>query len=428
MDKNGRFEKKDIFQGKQLLNTKLLHKNLQLKISELMQLRSKLPLVTTKLKKGKPLQIGFLGGSITFSEGYRSIITDMLQAKYPQSKISGINGGIGGTGSSFGAFRLYKDILRYKPGLIFVEFAVNDCAISPEHSLAAMEGIVRQIKEFNLEIDICFIYTINQEMKKALERGEQYWTVTTMEKIAAHYNIASINLGPEVLAQEKSGKLIFQLPRNSEAEHIARQGGKLVFSYDSVHPTLDDGHGLYSKIIMTALEQLITINVPTNPAIPINTLSAHPWTKVNIFPLKAAELSGQWNLTTPQKENFQGIENIQRLNSLWKATEAGAEIRFRFKGSGFGLLGIFGLNSGQFKVWIDGVEHSKVSLFDKYSNLYRVHYTIINDSLSDKEHEVILQLDLNPPDRSMLLENRKIDDLKKLNGLVAYIDSLLVIG
>jgi hypothetical protein len=249
-----------------------------------------------------------------------------------------------------------------------------------------------------------------------------------MEKLAGHYGIPSINLGPEVLAQEKSGRLIYRVPPNSETEHAARQAGKLVFSYDSVHPTLDDGHGLYSKIIMTALDRILFSPSESPCSIPSATLSASRWASARMMPLDAAALSKNWIKTTPLVENLSKIESIQRLPVLWKTNEPGAEIRFRFKGTGFGLFGIFGLNSGQFKVRIDGAERPNVSLFDKYGNRYRVHYVIIADSLPDMEHAVVLQLDSEPPDRGMLLPGRPIDDPAKLKGLVAYLGNLLILG
>ncbi len=402
---------------------------LQSDLSGLLNGRCGLPGFAEKLKNGGPVRIGFLGGSITLAEGYRVLVTEQLAKRYPQCQITGINGGIGGTGSRLGVFRLYDDILRHNPDLVFVEFAVNDCANTTQpQCLASMESIIRQIRQFSPDVNICFIYTINTEIRKALSEGKQPWTIQIMEKLADHYGIPSINLGPEVVRQEKSGSLVYQLPLNSEAEKQAKDAGKLVFSNDSTHPTLDDGHGLYSKIIMTALEKILSGQFEKLPEVLPEALSSTAPDNTRMVRLDAAELSSHWLETTPEKENFTRIESIKRLAKIWKTNEPGAEIRFRFKGTGFGLFGLFGLNSGQFKVWIDGVEQPELPLFDMYGNRYRVHYGIVTDSLPYGEHKVIMQLDSQPPDRSILLPSRPIDDPAKLEGLVAYLGSLLING
>ena len=38
---------------------------------------------------------------------------------------------MGGTGSDLGVFRLQHDVLRQRPDLVFIEFAVNDAGALP---------------------------------------------------------------------------------------------------------------------------------------------------------------------------------------------------------------------------------------------------------------------------------------------------------
>lgn len=389
--------------------------------------RNGLPHFFNKLKEGKDVCIGYLGGSITLAEGYRPQTAKWFQEKFPAAKISHINAGIGGTGSVLGSHRLEKDILKYNPDLVFVEFATNDCEhTKPEWCMSAMEGIVRKIWIDCPETDICFLYTINREQRTALHDGKLYWTAETMEKIADHYGIPSINLGIEVVRLEKEGNLIYRLEANSQEEKETRDAGKIVFSYDYVHPTLDNGHGLYTKIISECLEKIMDNCGPIKHAVS-DPLGNNPWMNAHLSPISKNMLNEEWKEVVPEDEGLE-CANIQRLNPLWKAEKPGAKIEFKFRGTGFGLFCIFGLNSGQFKVCIDEKSQGKIPLFDKYGNRYRVHYTMIATGLEDTEHDVVLELDSEAPDKSMLSPERPIDDPKKLEGTLAYIGGILLIG
>ena len=87
-----------------------------------------------KLEAGKEVRIGYLGGSITAQAGWRPKTLKWFQEQYPNATISEINAAIGGTGSDLGVFRLRHDVLRHKPDLLFVEFAVNDGGVSPHRT------------------------------------------------------------------------------------------------------------------------------------------------------------------------------------------------------------------------------------------------------------------------------------------------------
>lgn len=53
---------------------------------------------------------------------------------------------------------------------------------------------------------------------------------------------------------------------------------------------------------------------------------------------------------------------------------------------------------------------------------------MIATGLDDIEHDIVLELDSELPDRNALLPDRPIDNLKKLEGLVCYIGGILLIG
>ena len=85
-----------------------------------------------KLENKEEVTIAFIGGSIT--EGltagaekcWAKLTYDYLCEKYPDTKINYVNAGMSGTPSILGNIRVQRDVLDYKPDLVFVEFAVND--------------------------------------------------------------------------------------------------------------------------------------------------------------------------------------------------------------------------------------------------------------------------------------------------------------
>ena len=76
------------------------------------------------------LVIAYLGGSITEGSGasvytnrYATKLTNQyFQEKFPNKKVTEVNGGVGGTPSNLGLFRVDKDIASKNPDVVFVEF------------------------------------------------------------------------------------------------------------------------------------------------------------------------------------------------------------------------------------------------------------------------------------------------------------------
>ena len=100
--------------------------------------------------RGEKLCVAFIGGSIT--EGYSSTSHDKCYAKrihdwwvrtFPDSGISYLNAGIGGTGSDYGCARVERDVLSHKPDVVFVDFTVNDPA--DDHYIETYEGLIRHL-------------------------------------------------------------------------------------------------------------------------------------------------------------------------------------------------------------------------------------------------------------------------------------------
>jgi hypothetical protein len=236
--------------------------------------RGGLPNVLEKLKAGKEVRVGYLGGSITEAAGWRVKSLKWLQEQYPAAKISEINAAIGGTGSDLGVFRAQHDVLRFKPDLLFVEFAVNDGNAAPEQIQRCMEGIVRRTWRADSATDICFVYTVSLPYLGDLKAGNDSRAATAMEGVADHYQIPSIHLGIEVARMEKEGKLIFKADKPKEPQ---APDAPMIFSEDGVHPLVDTGHELYLQAIQRSMPKLESAGVGPRPHELIAPLRADNW-------------------------------------------------------------------------------------------------------------------------------------------------------
>jgi lysophospholipase L1-like esterase len=106
-----------------------------------------------KARRGEDITIGVIGGSITAgnmastpAKCWANLMTDWWKTTFPESNITLVNAGKGGTGSDVGTFRVQKDLLAHNPDFVVVEFSVNDAeGDGGTYAEKMMEGLVRQI-------------------------------------------------------------------------------------------------------------------------------------------------------------------------------------------------------------------------------------------------------------------------------------------
>lgn len=125
------------------------------------------------------------GGSSNYKNSYVNLLGNFLKETYSDYNINIINLGASGTGSNFGLFRLERDVISYKPNLVFVEFAVNDRICNPKEVSINMEGIVRSLLKLDVQPVIIFLVTPT-EMSDAC--GDVH------KKIAYYYNIPVVDI------------------------------------------------------------------------------------------------------------------------------------------------------------------------------------------------------------------------------------------
>lgn len=77
-------------------------------------------------ESGKPLTVGYLGGSITEGKNYSSPFSGYVKQTFAKGSFKEVNAGMSGTSSVVGLVRSDNALFQYNPDIIFIEFSVND--------------------------------------------------------------------------------------------------------------------------------------------------------------------------------------------------------------------------------------------------------------------------------------------------------------
>lgn len=392
------------------------------------QVRGGLANFFRKLEAGKEVRVGYLGGSITAQSGWRPKTLKWFQEEFPNAKVSEINAAIGGTGSDLGVFRLEHDVLRHKPDLLFVEFAVNDGGAPPHRIHQAIEGIVRQTYAADSRTDICFVYTLVAGWAKTLRDGKFPRAASAMEAVADHYGIPSIHMGLEAARMEGEGKLIFTAAKPKTDAEKAAIGEKIIFSSDGVHPYTDTGHELYLQAVVRGMEAIRNVGKPKKHVLGKPLVADH-WQAAKMLALSKARLSEGWRKLDASGHTLAGRFG-NRMPELYFTNDPGESITVRFKGTGLRIYDLLGPDCGQVVVEIDGNKGKVVPRFDAYCTYHRLATLTVAENLPDRLHTVKLEVHPEQPDKAKILakRNQKIEDPKRYDDTAWYAGAILLIG
>ncbi len=390
-----------------------------------LNIRDGLPNMLAKINQGDTIRVAYLGGSITAQRGWRVYSMEWLQKKYPDTVFEEINAAIGGTGSNFGVFRLNRQVLQYKPDLLFVEFAVNDDGGSENQVVRSMEGIVRQTWEANPNTDICFVYTIKQDFLAKEVMGILPASAQYMEKVAEKYGIPTINFGFEVADQVKENKLIF-----AYKDGISKDGIP-VFSPDNVHPYEKSGHFVYKKVFIRSFEKIAKYNKKgkiKNHRMP-KPIAKDYFSNTKMLDFSEVKLSNNWKiLNVSEDARFQQFSGF--VEEIAQADKTGESLTVDFTGRAIGIYDIIGPDSGRLLIEIDGIPMDTISRFDRWCSSRRMHYFIF-DNLENKRHRVVFNVIADPFDKLGVMTLKKqdvIDNPEKYRENNWYVAKILLDG
>lgn len=333
-----------------------------------------------KFQRQKKGRVAFLGGSITYNPGWRNMVCEYLQQRFPETRFEFIAAGIPSTGSTPGAFRLRRDVFKYGPvDLLFEEAAVNDATNgrSDIEQIRGMEGIVRQAHMLNPEVDIVLMHFVDPGKMKIYNEGSVPAVVRNHEKVAEYYQLPSLNLALEVSERINAGQ--FDWPNDFRDVHPSPFGQNVYFR--SMKLLLD-----------TAWAGPLTEAVKSNPmpAEPLDPFSYYKGRYMNIDEAELVEgfvYDAAWN-PRDGKGLREGFVNVPVL----KADRPGAVLRLKFEGTAIGVFVTCGPDVGIIEYSIDKLSFRQIDQFTQWSsNLHLPWAYILDAELNPGGHEITIR-------------------------------------
>jgi len=288
--------------------------------------------VLAKARRGEPVTVGVIGGSITGGSSATSVekrygnrIAAWWSETFPNATVKFVNAGVGGTGSNYGCLRAHRDLLRHDPDFVVVEFGVNDSGAMAA-SLPTLEGLVRQILRLpnRPAAMLLFMMTSKQrdmpgvkEMAMPGARLPESGVVRGLNvqrwhrQIGEHYGLPMVSFRDAFWPEIEAGRLKW-------ADVIA----------DMVHPN-DLGHEHAADFVVHLLEQ-IRKDLPADNELP------------EVAPLPAVRFSDRYEhvayfsaeVLKPVMNDGWTLEEGDWHGQWWSCRRAGAAIEFKLEGTG----------------------------------------------------------------------------------------------
>ena len=275
--------------------------------------RQPIRLCMRKAMAGRPLTLGFLGGSITQGslasspeKRYVSLVCDWWKHAFPQSRVTCLNAGIGGTTSQFGVARVQEDLLSSQPDLVVVEFSVNDDPT--DFYEETYEGLVRALQESTLSPALLLLHNVRYDNGVSAE--EQH------SAIGKAYHLPCVSMKPCLYRAVLDGAV--------EAADI---------SPDGLHPN-DFGHRLVADTVIHCLEEIrldVWNNESPDPLPPPVTQNRYQHSR-----------RMQSRSCMPESTGFEADRRKREgvwdcFQGGWSAAGPGASIVFQARGTGFAV-------------------------------------------------------------------------------------------
>jgi len=313
-----------------------------------------------QFEKNKTGRVAFMGGSITQMNGYRPMVASWLTKRFAKTKFEFVNAGISSTCSTTGAFRLESEVLaKGRIDLFFIEFAVNDdqdAGHTSRECVRGLEGIIRQARKTQPNMDIVVTHFVNPGMLEQLRAGKMPLSMAAHEKVLKAYNVSTIFLAREVADQIDAGKLTWKV-------------------FGGTHPK-PAGNAVAAEMIAQLLSSSWgkpMLKEPSPHAMPIKPVDVGSYFKGR-FLLPSDSANQAWTWETPDWKKIPGGFRSNPFGGmkLLTATKAGHETTLKFEGRALGAYVLAGPDAGTLEVSIDGGQWKRVDLYHHYSR--GLHY------------------------------------------------------
>ncbi|MBB5635162.1 sialidase-1 [Pedobacter cryoconitis] len=347
------------------------------------------------VKQQKKATVAFAGGSITYNPGWRQKVCNYLMERFPKTQFHFISAGIPSLGSLPHAFRLQRDVLDSgKVDLLFVEAAVNDRVNRTDSltQLRSLEGIILHAKKSNPFMDIMLMEFADPDKNQDYQHQLIPVEIANHERIAAHYNLPSINLAKEVYEKIKNKE--FNWEDDFKDLHPSYYGQELYFA--TIKSLLNTCFNQSAALKQTgSLSQKASLTY--KKAILPKELDKNNFSKGSYQDIKNAHYDVNWKIDknwTPsdQKATRAGFVNVPVLSSA----HPGSSLSLSFEGNAIGIAVISGPDAGIITYAIDGSPKKQVDLFTQWSNsLHLPWYVLLGSGLKKGSHVLNISIDKN---------------------------------
>ena len=337
----------------------------------------------TRFQIEKKGHVAFIGGSITEMNGYRPMVCENLKQRFPETEFTFTDAGISSTCSTTGAFRLHADVLSKGPvDLFFIEFAVNDdqdASHARRECIRGMEGIIKQARRHNPNMDIVITYFVNPGMLAKLQTGKTPTSIQAHDDVARKYNVSTIHLAKEIAEQVSDEKITWQ---QFGGTHPKPFGNKICA--DLIERLFEYGWS----------ETLSETATPQAHPMPVKSLDSLSYGKGRFVELETADVKSGWKLETPNWKELPGGKRARFTTiPVLSAEQAGAELTLEFQGTTVGAYVVAGPDAGFLEARIDDGEFRAVNLYHRFSKgLHYPRTVVLGTDLAPGEHVLTLRV------------------------------------
>ncbi len=291
---------------------------------------SRLKKVLERARSGEDITVGVIGGSITqgFSakdpetSSYAALLRDWWKETFPDSEITLVNAGVGGTSSYLGVHRVQEDLLRYEPDFVVVEFSVNDG--NNHFYKKSYENLTRRILTAENQPAVMLLFMTMEDGTSAQD---------TDAAVGFAYGLPMLSYGNAVLPEIEAGNFSWK-----------------DISPDNIHPN-DRGHAIVGELFSLYLSSVLYDTDGTETEVepfdaPLITTDDY---------MDAAVLDSR--SVAPDAAGSFAQQEVNNLFPYGWYTESGEEeISFTVEAANIGIMYQRFINGtgGRYEVWIDG--------------------------------------------------------------------------
>ena len=333
--------------------------------------------------------VAFIGGSITEMNGYRPMVSTMLEKRFPKTEFTFTQAGISSTCSDTGAFRFARDVLSQGPlDMLFVEFAVNDDQDgqkSLQNALRGMEGVIAQARKHNPMVDIVMTFFANENILDHLGENKNPPSIAAHSKVAEHYGVSVNHLAQELSDLINAGKMDWK-------------------KYGGVHPN-KYGNTMCASMIANSLLDLWSKPLPGNaqpkPHPKVSPLDPFSYVNGRFLNFDQVDIDENWKKGVPIWKN----ENSGKVRSRFLgipfiyANQAGAKLKIKFEGTAIGAYILTGPDSAIIRCTIDGKQSKEIDTLHRHSGFNYPMTVMFFNELSDRPHVLELEILENQKER-----------------------------